>query len=77
MQNLLAWRARKAILFALANSNVVHILLVAKSKGQSCNNSFWTLWKNVTMVPNLGFVEVFIFLLESLFFVLYNLLKAQ
>lgn len=67
----------KAILFALANSDVVHIVLVAKSKGQSCNNSFWTPWKNVTVVPNLVFVEVFLFFLDSLFFVLYNLPKAQ
>lgn len=71
MPNLSTWRARKAILFALANSDVEHILLVAKSKGQSCNNSFWTLWKNVAVVPNLGFVEVFLFFLDSLGFFLY------
>lgn len=68
MQNLSTWRVRKAILFALANADVEHILLVAKSKGQSCNNSFWTLWKNVAVVPNLGFVEVFLFFLDSLSF---------
>lgn len=77
MQNLLTWRVRKAILFALANSDFVRILLIAKSKGQSCNNSFWTLWNNVTVVPNLFFVEVFLFFLDSLFFVPYNLPKAQ
>lgn len=68
MQKLLTWRVRKAILFALANSDVVHILSVAKSKGQSCNNSFYTLWKNVTVMPNLSFVEVFLFFLDSMFF---------
>lgn len=68
MQNLSACRVRKAILFALANADVEHILLVAKSKGQSCNNSFWTLWKNVAVVPNLGFVEIFLFFLDSLGF---------
>lgn len=61
MEDLSTWRVRKAILFALANSDVDHVLLVAKSKGQSCNNSFWTLWRNVTVVPNLGFFLKFFF----------------
>lgn len=70
-QDLSTWRVKKAVLFALANSGIDHILLVAKSKGQSCNNSFWTLRKNVSVVPNLGFVEVFLFFLDSLGFFLY------
>lgn len=70
MQDLSTWRVRKAILFALANSDVDHILLIAKSKGQSCNNSFWTLWENCYSSAKLG-VEVFLFFLDSLFFFLY------
>lgn len=37
---------------------------------------FGSVWKNVTVVSNLGFVEVFIFFLDALGFVLYNLPKA-
>lgn len=37
---------------------------------------FGSLWKNVTVVSNLVFVEAFIFFLDSLVFVLYSLSKA-